>query len=53
MKIQYDDDALAIIEKVNKELLGTNLEFRLIDDDRDGYIEYELRDFTKTTIDHF
>ncbi len=42
MKIEYDDDLLEVIEKVNAELWSHNLKFVDDDEEHDGFCLYSL-----------
>ena len=45
LRIEYDDDAITIMEKVNEvllEALPTPVQFVIDDKEHDGFEEYEL-----------
>lgn len=42
LRIDYDDDAMTIMENVNKELDSYGLEFVFDDEEHDGYAIYYL-----------
>lgn len=43
MRIEYDNDALDIIDKVNEDLRGHDLEFADDGKEHDGYAIFELK----------
>lgn len=51
MRIEYDDDALSIIDKVNKELKDNGVKFEFVDDNElhDGFELFELRSTSANT----
>ena len=42
MKIEYDDQILDVIDKVNKELETYGLTFEMSDDEVEGIVDYKL-----------
>jgi hypothetical protein len=43
MRIDYDDDTLTVIEKINEELQAFNLAFEAKDDEHgDGFMVFDL-----------